>query len=61
MENGKVCQCGHHKVVPLCIILIGLVFLLGEMGVLTAGFVAVSWPILLVIIGGAKLMKCKCC
>jgi len=61
MENGQVCKCTHHKVVPLCIILIGLTFLLGQMNVLTAGFVAVAWPVLLIIIGIVKMAKCKCC
>ena len=34
MENGKICKCTHHKLVPLCITLIGLVFLLGQMSVI---------------------------
>jgi hypothetical protein len=63
MENGKACNCTHHKVVPVCIALIGLVILLGGINVLTAGFVNIVWPVLLIVIGGAKLMGsgCKCC
>lgn len=61
MEN--MCKCGHHKVVPLCIALIGLVFLLGSINVLTAGFVNFAWPVLLIVIGLTKLVGpgCKCC
>jgi len=58
-----MCKCGHHKIVPICIILIGLAFLAGELGVLAPDVVAASWPILLVVIGGIKLFGpgCKCC
>ena len=63
-ENKKVCEgcsCPHHKVVPLCITLIGLAALAGQMGWVSAGFVGVAWPILLIIIGLTKMMHCKCC
>ena len=57
------CKCMHHKVVPCAIILIGVIFLLGACNVMTASAVAITWPILLIIIGGMKMMKgmCKCC
>lgn len=61
MENGKVCACPHHKMVPWCIILIGLTFLLGQMNILTMEAVGLIWPVLLIIIGVTKLVKCKCC
>ena len=61
MENEKVCKCTHHKVVPACITLIGLVILLGAMNVLTVGAVSIMWPLLLIIIGLTKMMGCKCC
>jgi hypothetical protein len=61
MENGKVCKCTHHKIVPACIILIGLAFLLAQWNILTSEAVAVIWPILLIVIGGVKMAKCKCC
>ncbi len=61
MEN--ICKCSHHKVVPVCIALIGLVFLLGQLNVLSAGFVNLSWPVLLLAVGLTKMFspKCKCC
>ena len=60
MEKGE-CKCMHHKIVPVCIALIGLVILLGQMNVLTAGAVNFIWPLLLIVIGVAKMMKYKCC
>ena len=61
MENTKACKCTHHKIVPTCIALIGFVILLGGVHVLTAGFVGIAWPLLLIIIGLTKIMECKCC
>jgi len=61
MEDKKMCKCTHHKIVPGCIALIGLVFLLGQMNVLTAGAVSLIWPIILIVIGVSKMMSCKCC
>lgn len=63
-QGGKmVCKCNHHNVVPVAIILIGIAFLLETFNVLTPWAVSVIWPILLIIIGGMKMMsrKCKCC
>ena len=61
MEN--ICKCTHHKVVPMCIALIGLVILLGGINVLTSSFVDFAWPTLLIVIGLTKLIGpgCKCC
>ncbi len=61
--GGKSCGCIHHKMVPLMITLIGLVFLAKAMmwvSVATADWV---WPILLIIAGLTKMYgsKCKCC
>ena len=64
MGGGKmVCACPHHKVFPILIILLGLVFLLEALSILTPGFVAIVWPIIVIVAGGMKLMgkKCKCC
>jgi len=63
MEHGKTCHCGHHKMMPVLVIIFGLVFLLAEFNVLTWGFVNVTWPILIIIFGVGKLMsgKCTCC
>lgn len=61
--SKNVCNCAHHKVVPVVIVLIGATFLLGTLGILTSWAVEVIWPILLMVIGGTKLgsRMCKCC
>jgi uncharacterized membrane protein len=50
-------------VVPGLIVLIGVVFLLGALGVVSAYFVSIAWPILLIIIGIKKMCAgmCGCC
>jgi hypothetical protein len=60
MKMGKMCGCGCHKVMPILVILFGLDFLLGMLGVLTAGFVSISWPILIIIAGCMMLFKKSC-
>ncbi|MDO8486117.1 MAG: hypothetical protein Q7S77_00220 [Candidatus Staskawiczbacteria bacterium] len=64
MENN-MCKCPHHKVVPVLIILFGLTFLLEALGVLTAGFAGIVWPIIIIAGGLMKWMTksgmCKCC
>ena len=58
--TGKTCGCGCHKIMPILIVLFGLDFLLGAVGVLTWGFVGISWPILVIIAGCLKLTKKSC-
>jgi len=62
MNNAGACRCGHHKVVPVLVIVIGLIFLAGFYGILSPGAVAVGWPIVLIAIGAVKLGSgsCKC-
>lgn len=57
------CRCGHHKVIPILVVLFGLEFLLAQVNVLTWNFVGVTWPILVIIAGCMKLFRgaCKCC
>lgn len=59
-SNGNVCKCGHHKVMPIALILIGIVVLCGDFGWLSPMTVNIIWPILLIIGAGSKL-GCKCC
>ena len=63
MHDGMMCGCPHHKVIPLCITLIGLAFLGQALGYIAASTVAWVWPLLLTIVGLMKLSKgmCKCC
>lgn len=65
-ENVKMCKCGKHKghkEIGLFLVLFGFLFLGREMSWLPADFVAVTWPILLIIIGLKKLCskhRCMC-
>jgi len=59
---GK-CHCPHHKMTPLFIILIGLVFLLGALGTISITIANILWPIFLILLGITKWTghSCKCC
>ncbi len=48
---------------PILLLLLGLDFLLGTLNVFTNDFVQLTWPILLILIAVAMMMKekCKCC
>ena len=61
--DKKVCGCGHHKVMPILIILLGLAFLLAQLNILTWAAVNILWPILVIIAGVMMLVNgcCKCC
>lgn len=61
--GGNRCGCMHHSILPLLIVAFGALFLLGQMGVFTQGFVDIGWPVLVILGGAMKLMskKCKCC
>lgn len=57
---GGACGCGHHKVGPIAIILIGVAALLMAFNVLITPYVfGIVWPILLIVAAAGKL--CKCC
>ena len=60
MGKGGMCSCPHHKVMPAGLILIGLVVLAGQLGWVSMAFVAVTWPILLILIGIGKWMGGSC-
>ncbi len=63
MDKSKMCSCPHHKVVPGLVVLLGLLFLLQALNVLTASFVGLAWPVLVIIAGVMKMSQnmCKCC
>ena len=60
-----VCKCPHHKVFPILIILLGLDFLLGALGVISWHVANIIWPVLVILAGlmklGTKSGMCKCC
>jgi hypothetical protein len=62
-KNMGVCNCGHHNIVPILIILFAISFLLENQGFLKPGAIGIIWPILVGIVGVMKLTErsCKCC
>lgn len=58
-----MCKCPHHKVVPVLIVLLGLVFLLQAMGTISSDFASLAWPVVIILIGLQKLFggMCSCC
>ena len=60
MEDKK-CYCEMAK--PVFLLLIGIDFLLGTLGIFTNEFVQLTWPILLILIAITMMTKriCKCC
>lgn len=62
-QTGQKCNCFHHKLVPIFIVLLGVLFLLGAMDVIAAHTVSVVWPVIVILAGLQKLMghNCKCC
>lgn len=62
-QQGKTCNCPHHKVMPWGILLVGIAILLGALNILTSMAVQVAVAVILIIIGGFKLngSKCGCC
>lgn len=60
-EGKKCCPC--KRMPGLFVILIGLTFLLKQVGVIDAHTAGILWPVI-VILAGAQLMfrdLCKCC
>jgi hypothetical protein len=48
----------------ILVALIGLTFLLGNLGVLSQKIVGIAWPVLLILLGLKNSVgrgKCKCC
>ena len=64
-ENNGKCGCTCHKYKGLkgiLIALIGLTFLLSNLGVLSAQVAGIIWPVLVIIFGIKKMSSiCKCC
>lgn len=60
---GQSCPCPHHKMVPVYVVLLGVLFLLNAFDVVTAGVTAMVWPIIIIAIGLQKIFqsRCSCC
>ena len=61
--SGMGCKCPHHKVVPLFIFVIGLIFFLHAFSLVSQRFTDIVWPLVLMLIGLQKMFshKCNCC
>ena len=61
-KMGGMCRCPHHKMVPGLVFLFGVLFLLFNLGVLSASFTNIAWPILVILAGWMKWSggMCKC-
>jgi Domain of unknown function (DUF5668) len=59
----KKCGCPCHKMAGVFVALIGVMFLLQNLGVLSANLVGIIWPVLLILAGVKSVFKgmCKCC
>lgn len=62
-QTGLKCPCTHHKMVPVYLIVLGLLFLLTALDVISSDVTDVIWPVLLILIGLQKLLqsRCNCC
>jgi len=58
------CHCMCHKMKGFMVVLFGLVFLLGNLEVISQHIVGIVWPSLLILAGLKKSLGrhlCKCC
>ncbi len=53
----------HHKMPAILVIVFGLLFLFGNMSIVSPETVTMIWPLLVMLAGAMKLTssKCKCC
>ena len=62
-KGANMCACPHHKFIPGLVTLFGILFLLGNLGIITENLVMNGWPILVILAGLMKMGegKCTCC
>jgi len=60
-QKGQTCSCPHHKMGAMFLLLSGVLLLLGSLGVLTTDTMLMSWSIVLILLGLAKMFRCHCC
>ncbi len=62
-HSKNKCNCTHHQIVPILMLLFSVTFLLGYAGMMPAGFVNFIWPVLIGVAAITKLGEnsCKCC
>jgi hypothetical protein len=57
-----VCPCAHHRLFPCLVVILGIVFLLQNLYVISEETTGIVWPILVILMGAAKWFGgcCKC-
>ena len=55
-----ISKCGCKIATPILVILFGLVFLLNTTGIISDYALSMAWPIIIILIGVAKLIKKMC-
>ncbi len=62
-KKGMVCDCKHHSVKPIMIIIIGIAILLNAFAIISGMITMVIIGAAITITGIVKLMgkKCGCC
>jgi hypothetical protein len=64
-EATKTCGCPCHKgkgLKGIAVFLIGLTYVLANLGVITMAVAGMIWPVLVMLIGLKMMSKmCKCC
>lgn len=58
MDKG-MCKCSHHKIKPVLMLVLGVLFLLNALNVIAWSTVYISGSIFLIILAAGKM--CKCC
>jgi len=68
MENTpsrekNLCDCIHHQIIPVLIMVFGGLFLLLRFYIITEELVSLVWPILVIGAGAVKFRErtCRCC
>ena len=56
------CSCIHHKIIPLLVLALGLLFFFHGIGAVALRTVAILWPLLIIVGAVVKLISgdCKC-
>jgi hypothetical protein len=61
-DQSKSCACPHHFIIPFLVFVVGIVFLLNNLGYLPNNSFSIIWPSLIAL-AGVQLMisrRCKC-
>ncbi len=63
MADKNTCDCKHHSIVPIVVIIFAAIFLLESLGIISESFVDVLWPLLVGVVGVTMLREkgCGCC